>query len=305
MPYAKHLEDAALPQADDHRRAPFGRCCDSAMAEFVMPNLGRGHGGRHAGRLAEAARATASGAATSSPRSRPRRALIDVEIFTSGVLERILVQPGQKVPVGTVLARHSGGAAQRAATPRPPAPPARSRRRPAGCGSLRSHGSSRPSSASIRPRSRAPAPDGAITPRGRRTSRGPAGAVESSRRTAPFRRRSTARPRCDRPSPRPWRARSARFRTTTWAPRSTCTGTDWLAGREREAARRGSPPPRRPPPQGRGARPAGGARAERASGSAVKPIRARRSTSAWPSRCAAAASSPPRFTTPTTRVWTS
>jgi pyruvate dehydrogenase E2 component (dihydrolipoamide acetyltransferase) len=35
---------------------------------------------------------------------------IDVEVFTSGVLERILVQPGEKVPVGTPLAiiRESG-----------------------------------------------------------------------------------------------------------------------------------------------------------------------------------------------------
>jgi pyruvate dehydrogenase E2 component (dihydrolipoamide acetyltransferase) len=29
---------------------------------------------------------------------------IDIEVFTSGVLERLLVQPGEKVPVGTPLA---------------------------------------------------------------------------------------------------------------------------------------------------------------------------------------------------------
>ena len=38
---------------------------------------------------------------------------IDVEIFTGGIIERILVQPGEKVPVGTVLAivRESGAPA--------------------------------------------------------------------------------------------------------------------------------------------------------------------------------------------------
>lgn len=45
---------------------------------------------------------------------------IDIEVFTSGVLERILVQPGEKVPVGTPLAvirEPEPGAA-----PPPPAP---------------------------------------------------------------------------------------------------------------------------------------------------------------------------------------
>jgi len=46
---------------------------------------------------------------------------IEIEVFTSGVLERILVQPGEKVPVGTPLAiiREAGAAAT---TPEPPAP---------------------------------------------------------------------------------------------------------------------------------------------------------------------------------------
>jgi len=50
---------------------------------------------------------------------------IDVQVFTTGVLERILVQPGEKVPVGTALAliREPGEAAGVAATPPPtPAP---------------------------------------------------------------------------------------------------------------------------------------------------------------------------------------
>ena len=48
------------------------------------------------------------------------KGLIDVEIFVSGVIDRFLVQPGQKVPVGTVLAviRDEGAPAE-APLPRP------------------------------------------------------------------------------------------------------------------------------------------------------------------------------------------
>ena len=50
---------------------------------------------------------------------------IEVEIFTSGVLESILVQPGAKVPVGTVLAtvREDRPAAPAAPTVAPPPGP--------------------------------------------------------------------------------------------------------------------------------------------------------------------------------------
>ncbi len=59
------------------------------------------------------------------------KAAIEIEVFTDGVLEKILVQPGQKVPVGTLLAtiKEEGaptGMAARAPTatpPRPVAPP--------------------------------------------------------------------------------------------------------------------------------------------------------------------------------------
>jgi pyruvate dehydrogenase E2 component (dihydrolipoamide acetyltransferase) len=46
---------------------------------------------------------------------------IDVEVFTSGVLERILVRPGEKVPVGTPLAiiAEAGAPAAAAPTPKP------------------------------------------------------------------------------------------------------------------------------------------------------------------------------------------
>lgn len=73
------------------------------MAEFVMPTLGAD---MSAGTLV---------AWKKKPGDRVTRgeivaevetdkAAIDVEIFTTGVIEKILVQPGEKVPVGTVLA---------------------------------------------------------------------------------------------------------------------------------------------------------------------------------------------------------
>lgn len=54
------------------------------------------------------------------------KGLIEVEVFASGVLEKILVEPGTKVPVGTPLAiiREAGeGPAPVSATPAPPAVP--------------------------------------------------------------------------------------------------------------------------------------------------------------------------------------
>jgi len=57
------------------------------------------------------------------------KATIEVEVFTAGTLEQILVQPGAKVPVGTVLAiiREEG----EAASPAAPAVPGRLRISPA------------------------------------------------------------------------------------------------------------------------------------------------------------------------------
>jgi pyruvate dehydrogenase E2 component (dihydrolipoamide acetyltransferase) len=54
------------------------------------------------------------------------KGVIDVEIFASGVIEKLLVQPGEKVPVGTVLAtirEEEGAAAPRVAPPAAPAVP--------------------------------------------------------------------------------------------------------------------------------------------------------------------------------------
>jgi pyruvate dehydrogenase E2 component (dihydrolipoamide acetyltransferase) len=54
------------------------------------------------------------------------KGLIEVEIFVTGVLERILVEPGRTVPVGTVLAmiREDGAPAVAAPTTAPPPPTA-------------------------------------------------------------------------------------------------------------------------------------------------------------------------------------
>ena len=53
------------------------------------------------------------------------KAAIDVEVFTTGVIEKILVQSGEKVPVGTVLAIIREDGKPTAATPQttPPPPP--------------------------------------------------------------------------------------------------------------------------------------------------------------------------------------
>jgi pyruvate dehydrogenase E2 component (dihydrolipoamide acetyltransferase) len=68
------------------------------------------------------------------------KAVVEVEVFTSGVIEALLVRPGEKVPVGTPLARiraegepatpgeadagaRGGGGAATAPSPRPQVPP--------------------------------------------------------------------------------------------------------------------------------------------------------------------------------------
>jgi pyruvate dehydrogenase E2 component (dihydrolipoamide acetyltransferase) len=56
------------------------------------------------------------------------KGIIDIEVFASGILEKILVPVGEKVPVGTVLARiREEGAATSAASTAAPAPPTRER----------------------------------------------------------------------------------------------------------------------------------------------------------------------------------
>jgi len=62
------------------------------------------------------------------------KGVIQVEAFTTGTLERILVEAGQKVPVGTVMAliRDDAGSPSAAAPPALPPPPPSGRPR-SGC----------------------------------------------------------------------------------------------------------------------------------------------------------------------------
>ena len=208
------------------------------MAEFVMPILGAD---MEAGTLV---------AWRKQPGDRLERGdiiaevetekgVIDVEVFTSGVLERLLVQPGAKVPVGTVLAiiredrRRDSGAAARGPVRAGAAAACRhaAHRFPTGrcaaCGSAtpphlaRGAQPARPSSASISPRVAGTGPDGAIT---RRTS--------SERRPPGASAGADHAPACARRSPPRWRAPSARSRTTTCVPRSTCS-RPWRGWRRR------------------------------------------------------------------------
>ncbi|TAJ22505.1 MAG: 2-oxo acid dehydrogenase subunit E2 [Nitrospirae bacterium] len=85
------------------------------MAEFVMPTLGAdmSAGTLVAWKKKEGDRVTRGEIVAEVETD---KAAIDVEIFSTGVIEKILVQPGEKVPVGTVLAiiREEGAIAQAA-----------------------------------------------------------------------------------------------------------------------------------------------------------------------------------------------
>jgi pyruvate dehydrogenase E2 component (dihydrolipoamide acetyltransferase) len=103
------------------------------MAEFVMPILGAD---MIAGTLVAWRKQPGDRVARGDviAEVETEKGLIDVEAFVSGVLERIVVQPGATVPTGTVLAliREDGpapaapappvAAAARPVTPAPPAP---------------------------------------------------------------------------------------------------------------------------------------------------------------------------------------
>jgi pyruvate dehydrogenase E2 component (dihydrolipoamide acetyltransferase) len=73
------------------------------MAEFVMPSLGAD---MSAGTLVawrkKAGDPVKRGEIVAEVET--EKAVIEVEIFTGGIIEKILVQPGQKVPVGTPMA---------------------------------------------------------------------------------------------------------------------------------------------------------------------------------------------------------
>jgi pyruvate dehydrogenase E2 component (dihydrolipoamide acetyltransferase) len=95
----------------------------SVVAEFLMPTLGAdmSAGTLVAWKKKEGDRVTRGEIVAEVETD---KAAIDVEIFTTGVIEKILIQPGEKVPVGTPLAliREEGQPAPPSAVA-PPAPP--------------------------------------------------------------------------------------------------------------------------------------------------------------------------------------
>ena len=126
MPYAKHLEEAALPSAE---RVVAAVTRDVVlMAEFVMPSLGADmSAGTLAAWLKQPGDAVERGDIIAVVHT--DKADVEVEVFTSGVIEQLLVEPGTEVPVGTPLAviREEGVAA--APAPAAPLPPLRPHRR--------------------------------------------------------------------------------------------------------------------------------------------------------------------------------
>ena len=103
MPYARHLEEAALPQVPGIVAAA-RQVARSVMTEFRMPSLGadmdRGTVVEWRVRPGDAVHRGDIVAVVDTDKSD-----IDVEIFEDGVIEELLVEPGRAVPVGTVLAR--------------------------------------------------------------------------------------------------------------------------------------------------------------------------------------------------------
>jgi pyruvate dehydrogenase E2 component (dihydrolipoyllysine-residue acetyltransferase) len=93
------------------------------MAEFVMPKLGADMA---AGTLVnwrkQPGDVVRRGETIAEVET--EKGVIDVEVFTSGVLETLLVQPGAKVPVGTPLARIRGEGEAPVTTATAPAPSA-------------------------------------------------------------------------------------------------------------------------------------------------------------------------------------
>jgi pyruvate dehydrogenase E2 component (dihydrolipoyllysine-residue acetyltransferase) len=95
------------------------------MGEFVMPALGAD---MSAGRLIAWRKQPGDVVARGDiiAEVHTDKADIEVEVFTGGVIEQLLVQPGQEVPVGTPLAliRENGRAPSPVAAPPATAPPA-------------------------------------------------------------------------------------------------------------------------------------------------------------------------------------
>ncbi len=95
------------------------------MAEFVMPQLGAD---MSAGKLLSWRKNVGDRVQRGDIIAyvETEKADIEVEVFATGTIEKLLVQPGEKVPVGTVLAiiREEGKPAEVAASPAHRPPPA-------------------------------------------------------------------------------------------------------------------------------------------------------------------------------------
>lgn len=93
------------------------------MAEFVMPSLGADMGeGKLVAWRKKPGDAIRRGEIIAEVET--DKAAVDVECHIDGVIERFLVEPGQKVPVGTVLALIRTAAEKKSSLPVPPAPAA-------------------------------------------------------------------------------------------------------------------------------------------------------------------------------------
>jgi len=101
------------------------------MAEFVMPSLGAD---MEAGTLVEWRKHPGDRVSRGDiiAEVETEKGIIEVEVFTSGVVQKLLVEPGTKVPVGTPLALLDDGTATPA--PKPAAEPPRARGVEAGAG---------------------------------------------------------------------------------------------------------------------------------------------------------------------------
>ena len=119
MPYPKHLEDAALPQVAGDRRSR-ARSWWAAVAEFRMPVAGRRHA--RTGTLVQwlVKPGDRDQARRHHRRRRDRKGAIDIEVFQNGILQSIVVQEGEKVPVGTTMALIAADG--EAPAPAPPKP---------------------------------------------------------------------------------------------------------------------------------------------------------------------------------------
>ena len=124
MPYAKHLEDEALPQVADVVAAVHGAgsvngrlhaCRRSVPTWTPAPSrewLVKPGDEVHRGDIVAVVET--------------EKSTIEVEIFESGTIDELLVPEGERVPVGTVLAHITARAPS--AAPQPPSPPPASAR---------------------------------------------------------------------------------------------------------------------------------------------------------------------------------